>query len=49
MKEKRRILDRYSWQKVDDKFVNPNITGRMPEKAVNQFIEKSTKEFNQSE
>ena len=49
MKEKRRILDRYSWQKEGDKLINPNIKGDRPEKAVHDYIEKSTKEFNKSE
>ena len=48
MTEKSRVRDRYSWQKEGDKFVNPNVTKAM-EKACNQWIDKSTKEFNQSE
>lgn len=43
MSEKTRNFERYSWQRKEDgKFVNPFITGRLPEKDVNKYADEST-------
>ena len=50
MSETRKNFEKYSWQRKEDgKFVNPQITGRLPEKDVNKYVGDSTKAFNQSE